>query len=168
MAESGYYNKDVHPALVRSFIAAGYSVQRVIAELQISEETFYDWRSQHEEFDEAVLFGQSKAVARVEQAIFNRAMGFEYTETHHEEVSRETEDGTFTETKDKTITKMALPDVGAQRAFLAAYSPKRWGPSVAFGGMVDEAGNTIALPNIQITFTKPGETPKTDGDSANA
>lgn len=162
MSNAEIYNSLIHPALARSFVAAGYSNERLAQELGVSVSTFYAWRSAHPEFNEAVEFGQVKAIARVEQSIYDRAIGFEYEEKVNESITRETPDGVTVENKEKTLKKCALPDVGAQRAFLAAYSPKRWGSNVTFGATVDETGNVMALPNIQITFVKPEENVSTN------
>lgn len=143
------YDSKVHPALARSFIAAGYSVAKCASEMGVKSVTFNMWKEKYPEFAEAVKFGQTKAIARIEQAVFDRAIGFEYEEKTIENI--QSEDGNSR--KEKTVTKFALPDVSAQKAFLSAYSPKRWGSNAQLGIVVDSAGNTIEAPTINITFT---------------
>ena len=147
------YDPKVHPALARSFIAAGYSMSKCAIEMGVKAVTFNLWKSKYPEFMEAIKFGQTKAIARVEQAIFDRAVGFEYEERTVEDT--QSDDGSSH--KDKTVTKFALPDVSAQKAFLSAYSPKRWGSNAQLGIVVDSAGNTIEAPTINITFTNSKE-----------
>lgn len=144
------YDPKIHPVIARSFIASGYSQQKCADEMGISMTTLMNWRKVYPEFDDAIAHGQTTVIARVERALLDRALGFEYEEKSVE--TCENEDGTSTKTK--VVTKSALPDVVAQKAFLAAYSPNRWGPSASVGVVLDDSGNTIEPPSIQITFKR--------------
>ena len=47
---------------------------------RISTTTFYAWQHRHPEFLEAIKIGKAPADDRVERSVFQRAVGYEYTE----------------------------------------------------------------------------------------
>lgn len=45
---------------------------------EVDTRTIYRWRNQHEDFCQAVIAGKERADARVERALYNRAVGYTY------------------------------------------------------------------------------------------
>ena len=56
----------------------GATDQELAAFFKVSLSTIYLWRNTHAEFSEAVIAGKDKADARVERALFGRAVGYSY------------------------------------------------------------------------------------------
>lgn len=63
--------------LAKSLALKGRTDAQMAAALSISESTFKNWRRRFPEFREAVRFGREVANARVERALFDRAVGIE-------------------------------------------------------------------------------------------
>lgn len=72
---------------------------------------------------EALAQGQLLSLMRVENALFRRAIGFEYEETS-EETGIDAEGREWS--KEKTTTKFVPPDTQAALAFLYNRAPERW------------------------------------------
>lgn len=54
------YDKDYHPQAVIKLMAEGYLDTEVMADWDISMNTFYVWKSEHKEFHEAIQIGYPK------------------------------------------------------------------------------------------------------------
>lgn len=85
----------------------------------VSEKTIGDWYLDHAGFRAAVIEGRAMQTARVADAMYQRALGFSYTEEKSHVI-----DG---EIQTVSLRKQALPDVGAQARILAAHRPDTWG-----------------------------------------
>jgi hypothetical protein len=62
----------------RKLCRNGLTDREVADILGISPRTFYRWRGEHDEFAEAVAIGKDRADERVESALYQRAVGYEY------------------------------------------------------------------------------------------
>ena len=88
------------------------------------------WGLQYEEFSAAVRLGKEIADERVEQALFDRAIGYDY------------DSGTG---RNRTIRHMP-PDVGAIKVWLYNRRPDRWRDKIE----VTQTGTLSDLPSIEI------------------
>lgn len=116
----GKYETHVKPKLdlIAQWARDG-SIERDIAKkLGVSESTFSGYKKEHEELMRTLTVNKEVADARVESALYKRAIGYEYTETSKEVGP----DGT----KTKTTTKQVVPDVTAQIYWLNNRRPDRW------------------------------------------
>lgn len=116
----GKYETHVKPKLdlIAQWARDG-SIERDIAKkLGVSESTFSGYKKEHEELLETLTVNKAVADARVESALYKRAIGYEYTETSKEVGP----DGV----KIKTTTKQVAPDVTAQIYWLNNRRPDRW------------------------------------------
>ena len=84
----------------------------------MSESTFSGYKKEHEELLQTLTVNKEVADARVESALYKRAIGYEYTETSREQGP----DGV----KTKTTVKQVAPDVTAQIYWLNNRRPDRW------------------------------------------
>jgi transposase len=60
---------------------AGLIDEEIAKELKIAVSTLYLWQKKYPEFSEALKEGKKVADDKVEQALFRRAVGYEYVET---------------------------------------------------------------------------------------
>jgi hypothetical protein len=81
--------------------------------------TIDDWYLDDPDFRIAVIEGRTLQTARVADAMYQRAMGFSYTEEKSHVI-----DGDIVKVP---LQKQALPDVTAQKTILAARKPDVWG-----------------------------------------
>lgn len=107
----------------------------IAAELGIAISTFYKWRKAHPEFAEALDAGKDIPDEKVEQALYKRAIGYEYEETKIKDTIK------GEETTHSTL-QMA-PDTTACIFWLKNRRPERWRDKhdVEHGGNV-----TVVLP----------------------
>lgn len=88
--------------------------------LDISLETFYDWKNNKSDFSDAIKKGKSEFDSvLVEKSLLNRAMGYD-----KDEVTRIVRGGEEYEVK--TVTKHYAPDTRAMQMWLTNRDPNRW------------------------------------------
>ena len=116
----GKYETHVKPKLdlIAQWARDGAIERDIAKKLGVSESTFSGYKKEHPELMETLTVNKEVADARVESALYKRAIGYECTETS-EEVGP---DGT----KTKTTTKQVAPDVTAQIYWLNNRRPDRW------------------------------------------
>lgn len=71
------YDPELHPVIVRLYMAAGGTVEGLAEELGISRDTLYRWRKRHPEFRDAWMRGYQDPVAKIEGAMYKLATGYE-------------------------------------------------------------------------------------------
>lgn len=74
------YNKKFHPKWVKSLAIRGLTDKQISKELEISEMTLNNWKHKYSEFFEALKQGKEEPDDKVEQALFERATGYEHPE----------------------------------------------------------------------------------------
>ena len=85
---------------------------------EVHIDTIYEWKKVHPEFSDALKSGKRHSDAKVEDALYNRALGYEYEEYKVEE----SEQGIK-----KTVTKKQLAgDTTAQIFWLKNRQPEKW------------------------------------------
>lgn len=91
--------------------------------LGISTQTFYEFMKEDTGFSEAVMRVRDEADDRVEASLFDRAVGYSYTET-----STKSGSGKDGQSVDETTIheKELVPDVGAQMNWLKNRRPDKW------------------------------------------
>jgi hypothetical protein len=87
--------------------------------LGVTAETLNQWRRQFPEFSDAIKGNKDQADAPVVKSLYQRAIGYEYTEIS---VKEDPKKGTIT----TTTTKHVSPDVTAQIFWLKNRQPKDW------------------------------------------
>ena len=109
------------PELVKWMARDGLTDQEIADELNISRTTLKKWRKLYPDFDQALLEGKDIADARVEEKLYQRAIGFDYEES---EVQVDVNTGKAT--RIKRTTKYVAPDVTACIFWLKNRRPKKW------------------------------------------
>ena len=116
----GKYETHVKPKLdlIAQWARDGAIERDIAKKLGVSESTFSGYKKEHPELMETLTVNKEVADARVESALYKRAIGYEYTETSKEVGP----DGV----KIKTTVKQVAPDVTAQIYWLNNRRPDRW------------------------------------------
>lgn len=93
----------------------GLTDEQIANNMGISVSTLYDWKNKYSDITESLKRGKEVVDALVENALFKRALGYEY-----EEVTKES--GVTT----KVVTKQMPPDTTAQIFWLKNRRPDLW------------------------------------------
>lgn len=115
-----------YPDQVRAIAMRGLSDTEMAAVFGISPKLLESWRAFYPSFDEAIRSGRTAADARVVQALFDNAVGFEYDE----DVVLRTKDGAWVE----TVKKKKLGETAAQKYWLNNRQSEHWGEKTQIGG----------------------------------
>lgn len=113
------YDPEFHPFMAWSLAIMGKTAKEIAKGLRISTGTLDSWQRTHPDFLSSIQAGRGVADSHVEQALYKRAIGydFDYTET-----TNDSEKGTTV----KKCTKHISPDVNAQRLWLLNRKPEAW------------------------------------------
>ena len=103
--------------------ARGLTIIQIGASLGWSEETIHKKKRENPELAESIKRGQSKGIETVSNALFKRAKGYAYKETHEE--IRPDKDGNPTN-HTKIVKKQVAPDVTAQIFYLKNRDAENW------------------------------------------
>ncbi len=107
--------------------------REIAAVLDISEETLNEWKKQYPSVSESIKKGKEVADAKVVQALYKRALGFEYDAVK-----------IFNNNGQEMIVpykEYVLPDVTAQKKWLAARQRKVWSESLNLVGGQNDDGS---------------------------
>jgi|HubBroStandDraft_4_1064222.scaffolds.fasta_scaffold424315_1 transposase-like protein len=108
----------MHPLIARLGARHGMSDGEIAREMGISRGQLRMWTAEHPEFAAAIAEGRDMADARVADALYRRAIGFNYTQT---EIMK---DGT--KDRAKKITRYLPPDPQAAMFWLKNRRPDVW------------------------------------------
>lgn len=118
MGRQTKYDPEFHPFAAWTLAIRGLINKEIAAGLRISTGTLDTWQKLYPDFLSAIKAGKGVADSRVEQALYRRALGydFEFTETTKDEFG----------TKVKKGTKHVSPDVTACIFWLKNRDPATW------------------------------------------
>ena len=105
------YRKEYHDDWAWSLAIKGATNEEIAEAFGISTRTLIRWKKDHESLDDAVTAGKHIADAKVEKALYERALGFDTTET--ERIVSVDKDGNPTPARVRTISKHVPPDTMA-------------------------------------------------------
>lgn len=89
----------------------------------VANSTLWKWLNEHSEISEAIKGGKDSAIEQVENALFKKATGFQWTEETTEIYQR---GETVKEKHIRKVTKYAAPDTAAMIFFLKNRQPDKW------------------------------------------
>jgi len=117
--------------LVEGWARDGLTDIQIAHNLGISKDTFYKYKNEHPDFADSLKRNKEVADREVENALFKRAMGYEYKETTYELIENmvvEPDGAIRVEpgTRIKTVVKQVAPDVTAQIFWLKNRKPGEW------------------------------------------
>ena len=113
------YDSERYPIIAKAMSRLGATHQEVAAALQVALSNFNKWRKAYPEFEVALKEGKALSDSHVEDGLYRRALGYEYTEV---KVVEDEKAGKRTE----TTTKQRAPDVAAQIFWLKNRKPDQW------------------------------------------
>jgi hypothetical protein len=117
----------------------GCSNNKISEGLKVTVDTYYRWRREYPEFDEAIADARLGDLDEIEQSMGQIARGYEYQEESVEIV----DDGGRKVIKKKISKKQAPPNLGAQKFILSNRRRARWSEKIeaeVSGGLSIEIG----------------------------
>lgn len=120
---------DVDLEEVREWAKEGLTDFEISKRLGITTTTLYDWKNKFSEFADALKKAKKQADFRVENSLYQRALGYQYDEVTRERVPIYDENGNIIGhevTETKVITKEVKPNVTAQIFWLKNRQPHKW------------------------------------------
>lgn len=132
--------------LVTGWARRGLTDEQIAHNCGITAKTLYEWKKKFSKFCEALKNGKEVADIQVENALYKRAVGYQYQERTVET----SEDGT----KVKVVTKEMAPDVTAQIFWLKNRQAGLWRDKPTEKPSGSGAGGLVILPPVSdITAT---------------
>jgi len=106
---------------IKGWAFDGLNDEQIAGKMGISKSTFYEWQKKFPDFAEAICEGKEIPDRNVENALYKRATGYEYTEVTKE---RDPETGALVVTKE--VKKTCLPDATSMIFYLKNRKPEEW------------------------------------------
>ena len=126
--------------MLEAWARDGLIDKQIADKIGISATTLYNWRNKYPEINKALTGGKDIADAKVENALFKRALGYTYEETRREGVKGGPAKITIT-------TKTVPPDVTAQIFWLSNRKPDKWRKKVEAVSVIETKG--LALEELE-------------------
>lgn len=106
------YNCEYHDDWAWSLALKGATDQDVADAFGVTRRTILRWRKQYPSFNKAYQHGKYVADTKVKKSLYDRAIGFEYTEKEST-IDIDPKTGEQKPVRVRTITKRAVPDTMA-------------------------------------------------------
>lgn len=140
------YEKWLEPeglTLLEGWAREGLTDAQIAGNCGVSVSTLYAWKKDHLKISEALKKGKEVADFAVENALYKRALGYEYTEVMVEESDKGS-------TRRETVKQVA-PDVTAQIFWLKNRKPGKWRdkPQDAAGEAGDDGTGVVVLAPVE-------------------
>lgn len=121
MARPSKYETHVAPRFeeIQDWVRNGATDEEVAKRLGISRSTFCEYKNEFSEFSDTLKKGKDFVDAQVENALLQRALGYDF-----KEITKELRDGELVPTK--IVTKHMAPDITAQIFWLKNRRPEQW------------------------------------------
>lgn len=113
------YESKRHTRLVEGLARRGLTDDQIAEHIGVTRKTLYEWRRKYPAFAVALAHNKDEADLQVEKSLFQRALGYDYTET------KEIREGKKLVKTEKTVKHIA-PDVTAQIFWLKNRRPDLW------------------------------------------
>lgn len=141
------HEKDIKPQskydpayalIARNYALLGAIDQDLANFFGCTTRTIRNWRDTYPEFDQALKEGKTYADAKVVAALFKKALGYTYTETH--------------EASGKTVKKIVhvKPDTVAQIFWLKCRQPELWNDQVNANRVGDNPPSVPQLSDMEV------------------
>lgn len=142
------YRAEYHDDWAWSLSLKGATDEEMAQAFGISRKTLYTWRQKHESFNEAIERGKNVADSKVERSLYERAIGFETTDT--EKTIDMDKDGNPKPVRIKNTTRKIVPDTMAIMYWLNNRKRGQWSQrqEVALSAADDSEDVVIYLPAI--------------------
>lgn len=125
------YHSHVEPKLllIEAWARDGLTLEDIARKLGVALSSFCDYKNKFPELSEALKRGQEVADVEVENALFKRAVGYQFVEVTEEPktvLDEETGEPKTVMVETKRVTKEVQPDVTAQIFWLKNRRPEIW------------------------------------------
>ena len=142
------YNPEFHDDWAWSLAIKGATNKEMAEAFGISMRTVIRWMNEHESFADAVERGKNIADAKVERSLYQRAIGFEITDT--EKTVDMDKDGNPKPVRIKNTTRKIVPDTMAIMYWLNNRKRGQWSQrqEVALSASDNSEDVLIYLPKI--------------------
>lgn len=142
------YNPEYHDDWAWSLAIKGATNKEMAEAFGISLRTVIRWMNEHESFADAVERGKNIADAKVERSLYQRAIGFEITDT--EKTVDMDKDGNPKPVRIKNTTRKIVPDTMAIMYWLNNRKRGQWSQrqEVALSASDNSEDVLIYLPKI--------------------
>lgn len=136
------YETHVLPRLhsIESWVLEGLSEGQIAQRLGICSRTLKKYKEEHKELDTILKSGRGEILAKVENALLRKAIGYSYTEV------RTVEKGNGPEIT--TTEKEMSPDLSAISFLLKNYCPEKWSDKPTAEKEKSSSGGVVILPDI--------------------
>lgn len=117
--------QDLHTCVaVEAMASMGLTDKQMAKKLDMTEQSFNNWKTVHPEFFESLKKGKDKADDRVEKSLYKNAIGY----TYHAKKPMVVSDGSGCGSHAEIIeyTERSLPQTVAQIFWLKNRRPDRW------------------------------------------
>lgn len=140
------YNPEYHDDWAWSLAIKGATNDEIAEAFGISTRTFIRWKQEHESLNDAVERGKNIADSKVEKALYQRALGYQITDT--EKTIDMDKDGNPKPVRIKNTTKNIVPDTMAIMYWLNNRKRTQWAQrqEVAISAGDDSEDVLIYLP----------------------
>lgn len=108
--------------LITAWARNGLTDEQIATNIGINPKTLYDWKKRYDPISKALKKGKEVVDIEVENALFKRALGYEYEE---EKITTQEIDGKEI-IKKETFKKHMAPDTTAQIFWLKNRKPMEW------------------------------------------
>lgn len=116
------YDPDTYPEYARALAIEGLTNEEIAAKLGITRTTLQEWKKRYPDFSDAIKEGKEPANAKVEMALYKKALGFEVTETRAVVVGT----GEYAKVEYVEETRVIPPDNTACIFWLKNRRPDKW------------------------------------------
>lgn len=142
------YNPEYHDDWAWSLAIKGATNKEMAEAFGISLRTIIRWMNEYESFADAVARGKNVADAKVERSLYQRAIGFEITDT--EKTIDMDKDGNAKPVRIKNTTRKIVPDTMAIMYWLNNRKRGQWSQrqEVALSASDNSEDVLIYLPKI--------------------
>lgn len=111
--------------LIEGWARDGLTEEQIAHNMGVSYTCLRKWKKEHKQIAAALKKNKAVADRIVENSLFKRANGFEYTETTEERILNP-QTGQFEMVVTKKVNKVVLPDTTAQIFWLKNRKPDVW------------------------------------------
>lgn len=132
---------------IEEMARCGNSETEIIKYLRISRQTFYKFKREHKELEEALANGYRTSLKKVEAALYKAAIGYEY-----EEITKERDrNGNMIETK--RVKKEVQPNVSAIMNILKNKKGDEWNAveKIDISGKIANTSEFPELPSEKLS-----------------
>lgn len=124
MARPSKFNPEYHVPWARSLAMEGKTDKEIAERMGISRSTLSKWKTESQDFSEALECGKEIADSKVEQSLYKRAIGYKCKEK--KVIVTMDADGNQKPARIETVEKEVAPDTTAQIFWLKNRKRNAW------------------------------------------